>query len=289
MASDANAVVMEAADLFGKDSCDLHGIKTFGGAKVDDAIINAAAVIIRTKSPLRHVFDDVIIGQQSILPDVENVTYEDRLGTSAWIYKRKVLVGTRDLLLHHGISVPKESFEQKYTIKGRKALYLAVGGQISAMFIVSYSADPDLKKELGKLEKSGVTVIVKSCDPYINEQSIAKMFSLPEGFVRVMNYSAARTFDKYSNLHVEKSPAYISHNGTALGFISAMRSAGIIVSARGLIAFLSAFGCVLGFGVIALLALLKGYASISAANILIYQAIWLAFVTVITKLKSLGI
>ena len=289
MAENANGIVLEASDLFGKDSCDLHGIKMFGGAKVDDAIINAAAVIIQTKSPLAHVFDDVIIGQQSILPKAEEVQYEEKLGTSAWIYKRKVLVGTRDLLRAHGVDVPKESFEQKYTIKGRKALYLAVGGKITAMFIVSYSPDPDLKHELKKLEKSGITVIVKSADPFINEESIAEMFSLPEGFIRVMNYSAARAYDKYSGLNVEKSPAYVVHDGSALGFISAMRGAKLINSSKGLISFLVAFGSALGLIAVALLSILQSYSSITAASIIIFQLIWSAFMLLITRLKGLGL
>ena len=57
---------------------------------------------------------------------------------------------------------------------------LAVGGKVCAMFVVSYSADADLKRELKKLEKSGVTIILKTGDPYINEESVAKLFDLPE-------------------------------------------------------------------------------------------------------------
>lgn len=75
------------------------------------------------------------------------------MGTSAWIYKRKVLVGNRDLLIRHGVNVPKESYEKRYTVKNRKALYLAVGGKVCAMFVVSYSADADLKRELKSLKK----------------------------------------------------------------------------------------------------------------------------------------
>lgn len=289
MATDADAMVMEAADLFGKDSCDLHGIKTFGGAKVDDAIIYAAAVIMQTKSPLAHVFDDVIIGKQNILPKVEGITYEDTMGTSAWIYKRKVLVGTRELLAHHGVKVPKASFEEKYTFKGRKALYLAVAGEIIAMFIVSYSANPDLKRELKKLEKSGISVIVKSADPYINEESLAELFGLPEGFIRVLNYSGARTYEKYSGLAVEKSPAYVVHRGTALGFVSAMRGAGILVNSRGLMTFLSVFGSLLGFAAVALLAVLEAYTQLGAIGLILFQLIWTAFMTLVVKLRGLGL
>lgn len=289
MANEANAMVMEAADLFGKDSCDIHGIKTFNGAKVDDAIIQAAAVIIQTKSPLAHAFDDVIIGKQSILPKVEGIQYEDKLGTSAWIYRRKVLVGNRDLLIHHGVKVPNESFEKRHAVKGRKALYLAINGKIIAMFVVSYSADADLKRELKKLEKSGITIIVKSSDPYINEESIADLFSLPEGFIRVMNYSAARVYDKYSNLYVEKSPSYLVHHGTALGFVSAMRAAKSIISTKNIISFLSYFGSVIGFCAVALLSVMGAYSQITAISILSFQIIWTVFMLTITKLKGLAL
>ena len=289
MAEDANAMVMSGADLFGKRSCDLLGIKTFNGAKVDDAIIQAAAVMIQTGSPLAHVFDDVIIGKQSILPRVEGVTYEDKMGTSAWIYKRKVLVGNRDLLIHHGVNVPKESFEKKYTVKGRKALYLAVNGRIIAMFVVSYSADPDLKRELKKLEKSGITLIIKSCDPYINEEALSKLFDLPMGFIRVMNHSSARVFDKYSNLQVEKSPAYVVHDGTAKGFVSAMHGAEVAVSSKNMIAFLLAFGGALGVGMIAFLSCVNGFSQITTISLLAFQIIWNLFVSILAKLKRLGL
>ena len=105
--SDANAIVIEAQDLFSARSCEIHGIKTFNGAKADDVILKTASVIINTKSPLASAFDDVIIGKQAILPEVDDIVYEDRLGTSAWIYRKKILVGTRDLLVHHGVPVLK--------------------------------------------------------------------------------------------------------------------------------------------------------------------------------------
>ncbi len=288
MTQDADAVVMEAADLFANNACDFHGVKTFD-TKVDDAIIYAAAVMIQTKSPLAHVFDSIIIGKQSILPKVEGITYEEKMGTSGWIYKQKVLVGTREMMKKHDISVPQESFENKYTIKGRKALYLALDGKLLALFVVSYNADPDLKRELKKLEKSGITLIVKSADQYINEESLRELFSLPEGFIHVMNYSAARVYDKYSNLDVETSPAYVVHSGTALGLVSAMRGAGILVSARGLTAFLLTFGSVLGFAGIALLSAFGAFGEISALAIIVYQVIWTVFMYIVTKLRGLGL
>ncbi|MCH5316671.1 MAG: hypothetical protein J1E05_01725 [Eubacterium sp.] len=285
----SNAIVMEASELFGTRSCDLHGIRLFNKAKVDDALLLTAAVIMKTKSPLKYVFDDVIVGNKEILPEVDGVIYEDKMGTSAWIYQRKILVGNRDLLIHHGISVPKEEYENKYARKGRKALYLAVAGKIAAMFIVSYSADHELKKELKMLEKSGITILLKSCDPYINEESIMDIFDLPEGFIRVMTASNARIFEKYSDITVEKSPAYTVHNGTTLGFLSAIRASENLVGTENMISVLVAFGSAIGFGVVALLGILEGMSQVNATNVIIFQAVWSLFVLLVSKLRRGGL
>lgn len=288
MAASTNAIVLEAANLFGSQGCDLHGIKVFNNTKIDDAIIYAAAVIIKTKSPLAHVFDDVIIGKQSILPKVDSVQYEEQMGTSAWVYHKKVLVGNRNLLINHGVNVPKISFEQKYTRRNRKALYLAVDGKIMAMFVVSYSADPDLKRELIKLEKTGITLIVKSSDPYINEESLANLFDLPKGYIKVMNRQAARVFEKYSDMQVEKSPAYVVHNGTAKGLISSMRGALTVNGTKRIIAFLTTFGSTLGFATVATLGIVGWYSQITDAAIIVSQIVWSAFVLAVSKLRRIG-
>ena len=288
MAASTDAVVLEAANLFGTHGCDLHGIKVFNNTKIDDAIIYAAAVIIKTKSPLAHVFDNVIIGKQSILPKVDSVQYEEQMGTSAWVYHKKVLVGNRNLLINHGVNVPKISFEQKYTRRNRKALYLAVDGKILAMFVVSYSADPDLKRELIKLEKTGITLIVKSSDPYINEESLANLFGLPKGYIKVMNRQASRVFEKYSDMQVEKSPAYVVHNGTAKGLISSMRGALTVNGTKRIISFLTSFGSTLGFATVATLGIIGWYGQITDTAIIVSQIVWGAFVLAVSKLRRIG-
>lgn len=287
--NNANAVVMEAQNLFSKNSCVIHGIKTFNGSKADDVILKTAAVMTKTKSPLSNVFDSVIIGKQAILPDVDDIVYEDRLGTSAWIYKKKVLVGTRELLRHHGVQVPTTEFEQSYTIRGRKVLYLADAGKLCAMFVVSYNADPTLKRWLKRLEKSGITILLKSCDPYINDESLCRMFSLPEGFIRVMNASNAKVFDKYSDMCVEKSPAYAVHNGTALGFVCAMAAAENIDETKKLLKVLISFGSFMGFALAAFLGIVDGITQLDAFNIVVFQLAWCIFVEIVSKIKRLGL
>ncbi len=286
MLHNSNALVMEAADLFGSHSCDLHGIKTFNGAKIDDAILYTAAVIIKTKSPLAYEFNSIIVGNKSILPHVDDVLYEDKMGTSAWIYQKKILVGNRDLLIEHGVEIPSEEFEKKYTKNGRKALYLAVAGKVSAMFVVSYSATAKLKKELKKLERSGITILLKSSDPYINDESVKELFDLPNGFIRVMTSSNARIFEKYSEAKVKKNPAYALHDGSAIGFIKSIRASDTLVDVQSIIYVLTAFGYALGFAIVAFLGIANGWGRLSEINLLLYQIIWNFFIYIVIKLKT---
>ncbi len=289
MLHNSNALVMEASDLFDSSSCELYGIKTFNDAKVDDAILYTAAVIAKTKSPLAGKFNEIIVGSKSVLPQVDDIVYEDKMGTSAWIYQKKILVGNRDLLIAHGVQVPRESYEAEYTKNGRKAIYLAIAGKLSAMFIVEYRTTQKLKKELRKLERSGITILLRSCDPYINDETIKELFNLPEGFIRVMTASNARVFEKYSGATVKKSPVYALHNGNVVGFIRMMRASDSLVNIQHLTNVLVVFGSALGFGIVALLGILNGINSVTEANLLLFQAVWAVFMLLIVKLRSRAI
>lgn len=284
-ANNTNAIVIEAQDLFGRTSCSIHGKKCFNKARQDEVVLYTAAVITQTKSPLSYVFDQYIVGKDTIVPEVDGVIYEDKLGTSAWLYRKKILVGTRELMLHHGVQVLTEEYEKRYTKKGRKVLYLAVAGKLMAMFVVSYSADPNLKRALRRLEKSGMTVLVKSSDPYITDESIAEMFNLPEGFIRVISSSNARTFEKYSDQCVETSPAYIVHDGSALGFVSAMDAAENLEETRKLLSVLISFGSIIGLGVTLLLGFMGGLTQLNAINITVFQFLWCILVRIVSIIK----
>lgn len=286
---DANAMILEASDLFARKDCNLYGMRQFNGAKTDEIILQTAAVLMRSKTPLAAVFDDVIVGKASILPEAKDILYEDRMGLSAWIYGKKVLVGNRSMLLHHGVAVPNAEFEARYTKKGRQALYLAVAGKLWAMYIFSYSADRDLQKDLQKLEKTGITILAKSTDPYINDDFIAEAFGVPQGYVRVMNAASARVYDKYASLVSEDAPALVVHNGTVRGFLNAMYAADKLYVCKNILTFFIDFGCALGFVLTALLALTGGFATLSAVSIAAFQAIWAGVTFILSKLRSKGV
>ena len=55
---------------------------------------------------------------------------------------------------------------------------------------------------------------------------------------------------------------------------------------KSLIAFLVAFGSVIGFGAVAMLAFLGAFSQISISSVMIFQVVWTAFVALVSKFKS---
>ena len=108
----------------------LNGIKTFGGQRIDDAIVDATALMCATGGPLSDLFDQIIKSHHDILPKIENLSYEDDKGVVGWVSGRRILVGNRDLMKGYGIEPPSRDYEEKYLLGGKQVVYLASGGDL---------------------------------------------------------------------------------------------------------------------------------------------------------------
>ena len=130
--SEAVAASVDSADLFDRAACEMHGMKDFHTVRIDDVLLYAVAIVLKSGGPLTDVFNRIIGGSTELLPPVRDMIYEDRLGLSATIYNQRVLLGNRNLLTHHNIEVPLKSEEDKVKRNGRKILYIAIDSQVAA-------------------------------------------------------------------------------------------------------------------------------------------------------------
>lgn len=221
----ANAVVMDSADIFDRSRCTMHGMKNFENIRIDDVLLYAAALVIKSGGPLRECFEQVVDGRQDILPPVKELVYEDKLGIAARIHNQPVLLGNRNLLVHHNIEVPEKSLEERYSHSGRKVMYLAVAGKIAALFVVSYAVDKNLAPYFRQLEANGIQVLVRTNDVNVTEELISKSFGLPQETFRVLSSVAGRLFKRRRDAVCDKLSAGIVHDGTAFSMLRAVAAA----------------------------------------------------------------
>ncbi|MBR5524125.1 MAG: hypothetical protein IKU51_02515 [Clostridia bacterium] len=212
-----DALAVDVADLYPDESMLLHGIKTFSGTHIDEAILSAASLVIRSGGPLSMIFRRIIENKEELLHDVDSLVYEQGMGISGWVDGRRVLVGNRRLLQNHGVDVPSSDYEARYAKDGRRLVYLSIAGQLSAMFVVSYLPDPEIQSALQDLCRAHVTLLVRSCDPNITATDLCESFGLDEYYVDVLPAAAGRLYVQLAENESESTPASMASNGHILG------------------------------------------------------------------------
>ncbi len=212
--AEMNAYAIDSTELFPKESVSIIGIKTFHNMRIDDAILYSAALAIEAQNPLSGVFENTILGKRDLLPPVETLAYEERLGLSAWIHGRRVLFGNRDLLINHNVEITDETFEQQYTHNGRKVMYLAIAGKIAAMFVIQYRADRRMRVALRNADRAGITLLVRNTDCNITEDMISHYFKLPNATVKILSPVSGDLFQKYQGEEKKTAGSGLLHNGT---------------------------------------------------------------------------
>lgn len=258
MCASANGITVNSTDVFDKDGGNVYGIKTFHSMKVDEAILYTAAMVVASGGALGNLFKRVVMDKTELLPPVDTLAYEDKLGLSAWIQNRRVLVGSYDLLRNHNVEVPDKAFFEKYIHDGRYPLFLAIEGKLGAMFIVSYDVNEENAKYLKRIEKESISLLLRSDDANITDNMLAKALSIPTSGIKVLSAVSGDILNSYTKelrtaadsslMHDGKSKSYLSAVAAALSLNKIKSSSSILqIGAIGIgVAFASAFSFISG-------------------------------------------
>lgn len=284
--NEINAIAVNSTDLFPQGTIRLHGIKTFGDRRIDEAILDAAALVCSMGSPLTEVFDMVIQGRRDILPQVDSLVYEEDMGVSGWVAGRRVLVGNRRLMINHGIDVPSGDYEARYLRKDRNIVYLSTSGELSAMFIVSYLFSKKIGTALNMLEREGVALIVSTTDPNITASMLSEGFGISENSIKIMSPAESREYSKLRNTPAQKTDAGIAYKGPINALLRAVTGALRLNSNIRLISILQTISILIGYGVILFFALTSGFDHINALQILCYQIFWIVAIVFVPLLRK---
>lgn len=283
--SEAVAVSVDSADLFDRAACEMHGMKDFHTVRIDDVLLYAVAIVLKSGGPLTDVFNRIIGGSTELLPPVRDMIYEDRLGLSATIYNQRVLLGNRNLLTHHNIEVPLKSEEDKVKRNGRKILYIAIDSQVAAMFVFNYAEDASLKDSINEMADNGFSLVVRTDDPNVTDELIAARFGIAQKDIKMTLSHGARIFSAYRDSVVDSAPAKVMHDGSARSYFKSIAACGRLANfASRWAVFALIVQAVVAAGAILCVAL-KAFAFVSPLTAVIVQAAIVAFSVILEKFK----
>lgn len=284
--SEAVAAAVDSADLFDRAACEMHGMKDFRTVRIDDVLLYAVAIVLKSGGPLTDVFNRIIGGSTELLPPVRDMIYEDRLGLSATIYNQRVLLGNRNLLTHHNIEVPLKSDEDKVKRNGRKILYIAIDSQVAAMFVFNYAEDASLKESLNEMADNGFSLVVRTDDPNVTDELIAARFGIAQKDIKMTFSHGARIFSAYRDSVVDSAPAKVMHDGSARSYFKSIAACGRLANfASHWAVFALIMQAVVAAGAILCVAL-KAFAFVSPLTAVTVQCATVLFSVILEKFKK---
>lgn len=189
--SDADVLVVDD-HMFFPGTARVYGIKTFGGQSLENAVVYASSIANAVSGTLARSFLKLISSEnsgrdlESILKTPYKLSYENETGISAVIDGKQILFGSRSLLRKSMIEPPSREYESRHMIKGRDVIYLAVSGQLWAMFIVCYNPQEGFSDSLKRLQRMELSLLIETTDPNITPQLVEDKYDLGTGFVRTL-------------------------------------------------------------------------------------------------------
>ena len=283
-----NVVIIDSKDLFDQKACTMHGFKDFKNVRLDDAMLYAAAMVIRSGGPLTGVFDQVVVNRRDLLPAVKSFSYEEKQGISGWIFGQKVVLGNRLMMVNHNIEIPETVDEDKYLIAGHEVMYLGIAHKLAAMIVVDYAPNERIRPYLQKLRDSGVSILVRNCDPNVNEAMISSCFDMRLNNIKILNSSSGRIFKKYKSRPKLSARAVAIHDGTPYTFMKSLCLASTLRQMFKVSGLLTMLGVLMGFVVVLILSAMNVICDLPQIFVLLMQILVTCGFIGIVNVVSIG-
>lgn len=271
--SDTNSVMVDAVQLFPKESVDLLNLKLLSTEPLDECILLASSLVFRSDSVLKNSFYKILKGKLDMLYPVESYIYEDERGLSGWIDNKRVLLGTRQHMEDHSIDgLPPVSKEAEYG-KGNVILYLSISGVICTMFVLKITPSISVTKWMQALEKEGVVTVVRNVDGFLTQEFLESLFDLDNGSIKMLPFRYHKEYENEVGFNErESSPMMCS--GSFPSFAMLITGVKKIRSAAQLGIAIQVGSVALGAAICLISMLLGTFAQITPTLIIVYHLVF---------------
>lgn len=164
-------VVVSDGDLFPTGSVTVAQVKVFGSAATEKVIGYTASMMRAMACGLTRPFHNLLRTQGAMYRDVSDLEWHEG-GASGLIRGKEVLVGTAAYMHLMEVALPAG-----YNIKN--AVFCAVSGQLSGMFLLQYSMDGGVNPSLSALLAAGLSPVLATRDPNLIPAQLEQKFNLP--------------------------------------------------------------------------------------------------------------
>ena len=281
-----DTIELDADDLFTADSVTLEDIRIFKGGRIDRAILYAASVLNESCDTLRGLFSQIIEDRTDILFPVKDLEQHTGLGFSAWCDNNRILIGTRRYMEQEGVTLPEQDYADSHSKNGElQILYLAVSGNLHAMFVLRYVGGRNVARSLASLQKENIRLLVTSKDPSLTARHITEAYHLPEGMVTVLDGEQCQAIEA-ADAAPEKPKCCLYHHRGFASLTGGLQAADQAQNAETSATTVQLVSVCFSVFIAVLLTYAGSIWQLSIATVLMYQAAWGALSIAVCALKQ---
>ena len=268
-----NGVVVDAGDIFPAGFVTLSGLKTYGSARVDDVILDAASMIRDSGSILSGIFEGIVGRDSGLLRNVEERKYEDGLGLSGFIGDRQVLLGSRALLESRGIRLSLDEHRSWNAGTGCASVYLASGGELAGVFLIRLQSSVRSEEAVQIFADNGVRLSVRTSDSFLTPRLIGRLFQINPELVKILPDRLGLYVDRLRGRVRVKQPVAVN-DGSLSGFAGCAACSRRLAFMEGLNRVLCILAVVMGLSMLLVLSVLGAFTSVTPLYMTVYALFW---------------
>ena len=254
------------------------------GGRIDRAILYAASVLNQSGGTLQGLFRQIIEDRTDILFPVKDLEIHRGLGFAAWCDNNHIQIGTRRFLEQEGVILPDEDYENQHSKNGElQILYLAVSGNVHAMFVIRYVGGRNIARSLAALQQENIRLLVTSLDPSLTAKHITEAYRLPEGMVTLLDQEQCAALEAAP---AEDAPCCMYHQKGFASLTGGLRAADKAQNAETTATTVQMVSVLFSVAIAVLLTSARSIWQLPVTYVLMYQAAWSALSIAVCALKQ---
>lgn len=283
--SDTNSVLVDAEQLFPEGMIELVNLKAMSSTLIEDCILYAASLECQAGGVMKPTFYKMLRGKTEMLHPVESYIYEDGLGLSGWIEHKRILFGSRELMVNHSIEgLPSLAKESEYA-KGNIPMYLSISGVVSAIFFIRANASLAVGKWMQRLTDRGITVVIRSVDAFISPQFLSETFDVEISKIKLIPFRFHSEYEK-ERAYTPKLSSSMMCSGHFPSIAMLICSAKNVQATAVLGMMLQLTSSALGAVIALIMVTIGSFSQITASVVIGYSLIWLAVTLIVQRLRK---
>ena len=169
-AGSSRRIVLTDSDIFPQGTVSLNGLKLYG-EEIGKVASYAATVTRAARSQLDPIFDQLLTAEGGSYETIQDLHYYEEGGVEGTIHGETVTMGSAYCMKKLHISLPRE-------LKVKTGVFLAVDGQLIAIFAIKYQPSRNAEWALRALRRSRIEPVLASCGANITPGLLRRKFGV---------------------------------------------------------------------------------------------------------------